>query len=143
VDRHNGGFFFVDLVMFPGRQRTGTSHRKAAVALPYAGGNCYRIAHFSIADASLLLARWHGEPAGCIAFAPFDEGAVEIHKFYVESAFRGRGIGKALLQAILVEALKGPRSMLLLHTPAGNRSLRNPRVLHWLGEQFASAYLVR
>ncbi|TCL63261.1 GNAT family N-acetyltransferase [Rhizobium sp. BK251] len=73
-------------------------------------------AKYSQADASLLLARWHGEPAGCIALAPFDDGAAEIHKFYVDSAFRGRGIGKALLQAILAEADKGPRSTVLLHT---------------------------
>jgi hypothetical protein len=33
----------VALVMFPGRQQTATSRREAAVALPYAGGNCYRI----------------------------------------------------------------------------------------------------
>jgi len=33
----------VALVMFPGWQQTATSRREAAVALPYAGGNCDRI----------------------------------------------------------------------------------------------------
>jgi Acetyltransferases len=73
-------------------------------------------AKYSPEDAPFLLARWHGEPAGCIALEPFDEIAAEIHKFYVASPFRGRGMGRALLQAILAEATRGPRSMLLVHT---------------------------
>jgi hypothetical protein len=45
-------------------------------------------AKYSPEDAPFLLARWHGEPAGCIALEPFDEIAAEIHKFYVASPFR-------------------------------------------------------
>lgn len=71
---------------------------------------------YSPADAPFLLARWHGTPAGCAALEPFDDVAAEIHKFYVDPAFRGLGIGKALLLAILAEARKGSRSMLLLQT---------------------------
>ncbi len=71
---------------------------------------------YSQADAPFLLARWDGEPAGCIALEPFDDISSEIQKFYVNSAFRGRGIGKALLRAVMAEASEGRRSMLLVHT---------------------------
>jgi len=73
-------------------------------------------ARYSVADAPFILARWDGEPAGCIALEPFDETASEIHKFYVDPAFRGRGIGKALLQEVLASARKGTSTMLLVHT---------------------------
>src|SRR5262245_3420069 len=53
-------------------------------------------AKFRDNDGQLLLARWNEKPAGTLAFNAFDDTAVEIHKFYVAPAFRGKGIGKAL-----------------------------------------------
>jgi GNAT superfamily N-acetyltransferase len=55
-------------------------------------------AKYNSADAKMLIARWEASPAGCLAFDPFDETAVELHKFYVDARFRGRGIGSGLMR---------------------------------------------
>ncbi|MBB3320502.1 MULTISPECIES: GNAT family N-acetyltransferase [unclassified Rhizobium] len=49
----------------------------------------------------MLVANWSGVPAGCIGFNAFDAQAGEVHKFYVDPAFRGRRIGHALMAAAL------------------------------------------
>ncbi|TCL69826.1 GNAT family N-acetyltransferase [Rhizobium sp. BK251] len=71
---------------------------------------------FTADDACMLIARWDGHPAGCIAFSPFDETAVEIHKFYVDPEFRGRKIGQALMRALLAEIEKGKSGKIVLQT---------------------------
>ncbi|MDQ0563277.1 GNAT superfamily N-acetyltransferase [Rhizobium mesoamericanum] len=95
---------------------------EVVIAFFHGEGDEALAAKYSPDDAPFLLARWHGEPAGCIALEPFDDIAAEIHKFYVASSFRGRGIGRALMQAILAEAIKGQKSMLLVHTTIYMRS---------------------
>ncbi|MFO1036333.1 MAG: GNAT family N-acetyltransferase [Geminicoccaceae bacterium] len=54
------------------------------------------------AAAGLYLCRLDGVPAGCGAFAVADEVA-EIGKVYVTPAARGRGVGRAILTAVLRE----------------------------------------
>ncbi len=71
---------------------------------------------YNAADAGMFIARWEGSPAGCLAFNPFDETAFEIHKFYVDPQFRGKGIGSALMRATLSEVEKGRRRTILVHT---------------------------
>ena len=66
----------------------------------------------------MFLARWQGAPAGCIALAPFEADAMEIHKFSVDPAFRGRGIGNLLMQRVLDEAKKSKRTTMLVNTAA-------------------------
>jgi GNAT superfamily N-acetyltransferase len=56
---------------------------------------------FSGPRSMMLIARWEGAAAGCIAWEHFDETADEIHKFYVDPAFRRRGIGGALMRGAL------------------------------------------
>lgn len=73
-------------------------------------------AKYGSEDAMMLVARWEGVPAGCITFDPFDDTAVELHKFYVDPRFRGRGIGSALMRATLAEVKKGQRSTIVIHT---------------------------
>jgi GNAT superfamily N-acetyltransferase len=73
-------------------------------------------AKFSSPNAKLLVARWEGSPAGCLAFNPFDSVAVEFHKFYVDARFRGRGIGSALMRTALDEVKKGHHRTVLVHT---------------------------
>jgi ribosomal protein S18 acetylase RimI-like enzyme len=71
---------------------------------------------FGSEDAKLLVARWEGTPAGCLAFNPFDHDAIEIHKFYVDPNYRGKGIGGALMRAALADMEKGRRRKVILHT---------------------------
>jgi putative acetyltransferase len=52
----------------------------------------------------LLLAIVNGEPAGCAALRPFDEARCEMKRMYVRPAFRGMGVGKALMEALISEA---------------------------------------
>lgn len=56
---------------------------------------------WSAIGAGLLVGRWDGAVAGCIAFGPFERGVVEIQKFFVDPAFRGHGIGKMMLGDVL------------------------------------------
>jgi len=54
----------------------------------------------------LLLARVDGELAGCIALRPLAQGIGEVKRLYVRPAFRGRGIGSALVRELLRAALE-------------------------------------
>jgi len=71
---------------------------------------------FGAAGAAFLIARWESAPAGCVAFGPFDDDTAEIHKFFVDAQFRGKGIGRALMDMALAEIGKGDRRKVVLHT---------------------------
>ncbi len=52
----------------------------------------------------LLLAAEAGEPAGCGALRPIGPDAAELKRMWVRPAFRGRGIGRSLAEALLAAA---------------------------------------
>jgi putative acetyltransferase len=52
----------------------------------------------------LLLAEYDGQLAGCAALHPLEPGICEIKRLYVRPHFRGKGLGRALAEAILSEA---------------------------------------
>lgn len=52
----------------------------------------------------LLLATIQGEPVGTAALRPLAGAGCEAKRLYVRSAFRGQGVGEALVRRILKEA---------------------------------------
>ena len=38
---------------------------------------------------------------GCVALRPLDEGSAEVKRMYVDAGWRGRGVGRALLEALV------------------------------------------
>lgn len=73
-------------------------------------------ARYTEAGATMFLATWKGASAGCLAFSPFDEVSHELHRFYVAPAFRRLGIGRALMQSVMVDVEERRKSRLLAHT---------------------------
>lgn len=52
----------------------------------------------------LYLALWDKSLAGCIALRKIDEKNCEMKRLYVKPDFRGKGIGKSLVEEIIKEA---------------------------------------
>ena len=48
---------------------------------------------------ALFLARVDGEAAGCVGVRPLAADICELKRLYTRSAFRGRGLGRKLLEA--------------------------------------------
>ena len=61
----------------------------------------------------LGLALIEGEPAGCAALRRFDGTRCEAKRLYVRPKFRGRGLGRALLDWVMAEARGAGYSELL------------------------------
>lgn len=63
---------------------------------------------------SLLLATWHKETAGCVALRRIDAHSCEMKRMYVRPQFHGKGVGRALGEAVIQAArTAGYRTMLL------------------------------
>jgi len=52
----------------------------------------------------LLLARHQGQAVGCVALRPLDRQVCEMKRLYVCSAYRGKGVGRVLVDRIIGEA---------------------------------------
>jgi putative acetyltransferase len=65
---------------------------------------------------ALLLAHSGGAAAGCVALRRLDAAACEMKRMFVYPQFHGKGIGRALGQAILREARSAGYSVMRLDT---------------------------
>ena len=52
----------------------------------------------------LLVVRSDGSTAGCVGLRPFDEDIAELKRLYVREPFRGRGLARALVAAVIAAA---------------------------------------
>jgi putative acetyltransferase len=64
----------------------------------------------------LLLARVRKQNVGCIALRPLESGIAELKRLFLQPVFRGRGIGKALVEHALAEARRIGYSTVRLDT---------------------------
>jgi putative acetyltransferase len=56
-------------------------------------------------DGRLLLAMEDDQLAGCIAMRKLEPGVCEMKRLFLRPAYRGKGLGKTLVEAIIDEAL--------------------------------------
>ena len=71
---------------------------------------------YSPPDGALLLAHWQGAAAGCVALRRLDSGACEMKRMFVYPQLHGKGLGRALGQAIIREARSAGYSVMRLDT---------------------------
>jgi GNAT superfamily N-acetyltransferase len=64
------------------------------------GSGHFRPEDVLVPRSGFLVGRWDGQPVACGGFRPLSEEVAEIKRMYVEPAFRGRGIGRSMLDAL-------------------------------------------
>ena len=76
-----------------------------------------------LADNAVILARVGTSPAGSVMYSEFgmtDPGDCALYGMWVDPGFRGAGVGRALVGAVIAQALSAGKRRLVLHIVAGN-----------------------
>lgn len=71
---------------------------------------------YALPGGRLYLADWDGQTAGCIALRPLDGAACEMKRLFVRPEFRGKGIGRSLIEKIVSDAGEMNYSFVVLDT---------------------------
>ncbi len=64
----------------------------------------------------LLLARLEDQVAGCVAMRPFQGEICEMKRLYILPPFRGRGLGRVLVRAVIERACQAGYGRMRLDT---------------------------
>ena len=73
----------------------------------------------------ILLARYNGQSAGCVAMGKLSDGICEMERLYVRPKYQRKGIGRALCEALMEQAVKAGYTQMRLAT-----ALQAPKVLY-------------
>lgn len=69
---------------------------------------------YALPNGAILIAKYHGELAGCVAVRSIEGDTCEMKRLYVRDRFRGLSIGKKLVDTIISRAKQlGYRKMQL------------------------------
>lgn len=67
-------------------------------------------------DGRLLLAQYDGESAGCVAFYKIRDDVCEVKRLWTRPQFRGRKVGRALVERLIEEARRAGYTSMILST---------------------------
>ena len=75
---------------------------------------------YSLPAGQLLLSFYNSIPAGCVALRKLEDGICEMKRLYVRPEFRGHGLGKDLVLALIAQARLSLYSKMRLDTVAAS-----------------------
>ena len=79
---------------------------------------------YSPPDGCLLIARWNGAVAGCVAYRKIADGICEMKRLYTKPAFRKKHIGRNLAETLIDKARQVGYSKMRLDTLSTMQSAR-------------------
>jgi len=108
----------VDILSPPARALIEALNAELSSLYPEEGANHFRLDPGEVADGrgAFLIASSSGKPVGCGAVRHIEARTGEIKRMYVSPEARGRGIGRAVLEALEAEARALGIARLVLET---------------------------